>query len=173
MRMTWLAQQRVITRLVRSPSPTLYAWSAVIPSVTRKGPPDARSVRAMAMAPTLADRVSAGLCGKNMLTWLADCLVLTSVSCYKKPRMVQVPNRVAVGQMTSTGDHNANLAVCRRLAEQARETGDACTKPDQSCRMQIPPGLPNEPWRCGAGCGGAVQHALPAGVLRVHRLELR
>ena len=31
----------------------------------------------------------------------------------------QVPNRVAVAQMTSTGEHLANLATCRRLAEQA------------------------------------------------------
>ena len=38
---------------------------------------------------------------------------------------MQLPNRVAVSQMTSTGDHDANLAVCRRLAEQAR--GFSCT----------------------------------------------
>ena len=32
---------------------------------------------------------------------------------------MQVPNRVAVAQMTATGDHDANLATCRRLAERA------------------------------------------------------
>ena len=68
MRMTWLAQQRVLTRLVRCPGPTLYTWSAVISSVTRKRLPDARSLRAMAMAHALADRVSVDQRSTNMLT---------------------------------------------------------------------------------------------------------
>ena len=126
--MAGLTQQRVLSGLIRCHTTTLHAWARIGSCESCCPPTAARRHLARVMAHTTPDRVHTYPMRNTALRscqsyYLSCCCA--SPPCQLNASDLQVPNRVAVGQMTSTGDHAANLATCRRLAEQARNNPNA------------------------------------------------